>query len=70
MDLLEQAKKLLDEPVTLESFLKLDELYGQASGTEKEFIGELEEALIVACPDIEEVQLYFLSLAEGEVDSE
>jgi hypothetical protein len=66
MKLLEQAFKLFDEPITLDSFFKLDELYEQATGTEQEYIGELEEALFVACPNIEEVQFYALKRAEEE----
>lgn len=66
MKLLQQAFKLFDEPITIDSFLKLDELYEQATGTEQEYIGELEDALFVACPNIEEVQLYFLSLMADE----
>ena len=51
MTLLEQAKQLLDKPVTLETLQTLESLSEKARGEEAEQIGDLIEAAVVAAPE-------------------
>ncbi|CAM3679594.1 hypothetical protein VA7868_04212 [Vibrio aerogenes CECT 7868] len=62
MTLLEQAQALLEGPVTLQTLNDLETLSEQASGEEKEQIGDLIETAIISAP-LDVIEQYQASLS-------